>query len=297
MLWTKRGTSSSVCCYVVSRNSLLNRVRAVLVVRKLGWRTCKSGGECRVHCVQGLKYDHSVLKRFGGTTSPRPGRLHRVNSTCCKLLTGWAGTVDWNEALHRMKLQVPAIIVAYHAFMNSVKGFDQLHWRNRAMRREQRISMSLFTFALYTTVQKTYAASLRVAQSTISLTDFKERSPNSLSCPKFCAVHFHPRSQHKFMKTRVTCSWRQGKRKVCSALCANFFLTTLRSTSPYMPASSAETGFTSRVLQRSMAFQAHKVKNRSCTIRRTCKTHEMIRGRFIRHPVCTISWVCNTKKN
>lgn len=98
------------------------------------------------------------------------------------------------EALHRTKLHVSALIVAYNAFMNLVDRFDQLRSSNQTMRREQRISMALFTFALDKAVQNAYAVSRRAVQCTLSLTELKRKVSNSLSGPRFCAIHDQPRS-------------------------------------------------------------------------------------------------------
>lgn len=56
----------------------------------------------------------------------------------------WTG----NESLHRSIFMVPAIIVAYNMFMNSVDRMDQRRATNPTRRKEQRLHMSMFTFIL-----------------------------------------------------------------------------------------------------------------------------------------------------
>lgn len=53
-----------------------------------------------------------------------------------------------NESMNRTKLLVPAHVVAYNIFMNSVDGFDQFRSTNSFMRRENRFPISLFTYVL-----------------------------------------------------------------------------------------------------------------------------------------------------
>ena len=77
-----------------------------------------------VSCVQGL------------------GPLHR-----------WIG----NESVGRMVFNVPAPIVAYNVYMNSVDILDQRRSTNAAQRNEKRLNMSIFTLVLDLAMHNAYA--------------------------------------------------------------------------------------------------------------------------------------------
>ena len=68
-------------------------------------------------------------------------------------LKRWIG----GETFHRTELKVPAIIVAYNLFMNSVDRFDQVRSTNITARREKRVSMSIFTFLLDASIHNALA--------------------------------------------------------------------------------------------------------------------------------------------
>ena len=59
-------------------------------------------------------------------------------------LKRWTGS----ETLHRTTFLVPAIIVAYNMYMNSVDRADQKRSTNPTKRREKRLHMSMFTYIL-----------------------------------------------------------------------------------------------------------------------------------------------------
>jgi hypothetical protein len=65
----------------------------------------------------------------------------------------WTGS----ENLHRTKFDVPATIVAYNIFMNSVDCMDQRWSTNPTRRVEKRLHMSLFTLFLDLTMHNAYA--------------------------------------------------------------------------------------------------------------------------------------------
>ena len=65
----------------------------------------------------------------------------------------WTGT----EILHRSTFQVPAPIVAYNQYMNSVDRMDQRRAVNPTRRREKRLHMSIFTYLLDLAVHNAYA--------------------------------------------------------------------------------------------------------------------------------------------
>lgn len=61
------------------------------------------------------------------------------------------------ETFHRTELNVPAIIVAYNLFINSVDRFDQMRSTNVGARREKRVPMSIFTFLLDASIHNALA--------------------------------------------------------------------------------------------------------------------------------------------
>ena len=64
----------------------------------------------------------------------------------------WTG----NECIHRTIFLVPAIVVAYNLFMNGVDRFDQLRSTNACVRKESRVTMTLFTFLLDASIQNAF---------------------------------------------------------------------------------------------------------------------------------------------
>jgi hypothetical protein len=63
---------------------------------------------------------------------------------------GLAAVKRWtgNETMHQTTFKVPAFIVAYNVYMNSIHRMDQKHATNPTKRKEQRLHMSLFTYFL-----------------------------------------------------------------------------------------------------------------------------------------------------
>lgn len=64
----------------------------------------------------------------------------------------WLGT----ESITRTKLHVPAPVVAYNLFINSVDRFDQYRSTNSIMRRDKRVPMSIFTNLLDASMQNSF---------------------------------------------------------------------------------------------------------------------------------------------
>ena len=71
-----------------------------------------------------------------------------TTKTAIDLVHGLATIHRWtgDESIHRSEFKVPAIIVSYNLFMNSVDLVDQMVKTNHINRREKRISMNIFTF-------------------------------------------------------------------------------------------------------------------------------------------------------
>jgi len=69
---------------------------------------------------------------------------------------------------------VPAVIVAYNKYMNSVDRFDQLRATLRGVRKEQRLTMSVFSFILDATIQNAYSVTKILNRGeTRTLSDYK----------------------------------------------------------------------------------------------------------------------------
>ena len=85
----------------------------------------------------------------------------------------WLGT----EVFHRTILRVPAIVVAYNIFMNSVDCFDQYRKTHHLLRREKRVTMSIFTVLIDDSINNVYAYYFvcYFSGKKISMTEFKQR--------------------------------------------------------------------------------------------------------------------------
>lgn len=97
-------------------------------------------------------------------------------------LERWFG----EEALHRTTVFVPAVIVAYNLFMNSVDRFDQVRSTNATCRKEQRVPMSLFTFLLDASVQNAYAIQQAIPNASgpqPTVREFKRRIAEAFVVP------------------------------------------------------------------------------------------------------------------
>lgn len=94
-------------------------------------------------------------------------------------LQRWTGI----ESLHRTTLNVPAPIVAYNLFMNSVDRMDQRRSTNPTRRVEKRLYMSIFTLYLDLAVHNAFALFLKLdgenARS-ISFREFKRQIAQQL---------------------------------------------------------------------------------------------------------------------
>ena len=89
----------------------------------------------------------------------------------------WLG----KEVFHRTILRVPAIVVAYNIFMNSVDRFDQYRKTNELLRREKRVNMSIFTFLIDASINNAYALFRKLfPEKKISMTEFKRRIAEQL---------------------------------------------------------------------------------------------------------------------
>ena len=90
----------------------------------------------------------------------------------------------WNgdEIFHRTSYLVPAIIVAYNIFMNSVDRFDQYRQTNCTERREKRVPMSILTFILDAAINNAYALYQKMnIDDTVNFKEFKRRIASQLA--------------------------------------------------------------------------------------------------------------------
>lgn len=85
-------------------------------------------------------------------------------------LERWTGT----ESFHRTTFEVPAVIVAYNLFMNSVDRMDQRRSTNPTRRVEKRLYMSLFTLYLDLAVHNSFALLQEIDSAKASNTPYRE---------------------------------------------------------------------------------------------------------------------------
>lgn len=69
----------------------------------------------------------------------------------------------------------PAIVVAYNKYMNSVDRFDQLRSTLKGVRKEQRLTSSIFSFIVDAAIQNSFSISklIKGSNETRSLSDYK----------------------------------------------------------------------------------------------------------------------------
>lgn len=92
----------------------------------------------------------------------------------------WTG----QENLHRKVFMVPAIIAAYNKGMNGVDRVDQLRATNPTRRKEMRLSMSLFTWALDLCIINAFALLREIQPASarsVTLREFKRRIAEELT--------------------------------------------------------------------------------------------------------------------
>jgi hypothetical protein len=91
--------------------------------------------------------------------TPSRAILDMDNDDAFHCVHGLAPVQRWtgSESLHCTTFMVPAIIVAYNMFMNSVDRMDQRRATNPTRRKEQRLHMSLFTFVLDLAMMQAFA--------------------------------------------------------------------------------------------------------------------------------------------
>lgn len=86
-------------------------------------------------------------------------RIHKPDDHAVHCVHGLAPLQRWtgDESLQRTTLLVPAVIVAYNLFMNSVDRFDQLRSTEATMRKERRVTMSILSFVLDAAIINSHA--------------------------------------------------------------------------------------------------------------------------------------------
>jgi hypothetical protein len=92
-----------------------------------------------------------------------------------KCVRGLATMKRWmgNERLLRTPIQAPVVVVAYNMFMNSVDRFDQIRATVPNIRRERRVTSSIFAFLMDASVHNAHAVSKKLGDDKRSISDFK----------------------------------------------------------------------------------------------------------------------------
>ena len=123
--------------------------------------------------------------------TPSEDILHGTSEEAIRCVNGlgplhrWVGT----EMLHRTSFQVPAPIVAYNMFMNSVDIIDQRRSTNPTRRNEKKLGMTMFTMVLDLAVHNAFALYLWIREEEnatepeITYREFKRRIAVDLVAP------------------------------------------------------------------------------------------------------------------
>jgi hypothetical protein len=95
-------------------------------------------------------------------------------------ISRWTGV----EMLHRSRIPAPSLLVAYNVFMNSVDLMDQRRAVNPTKRKEPRLSMTLWTWALDLALHNAFALRAEMnAGEDILFREFKRRVAEQLVTP------------------------------------------------------------------------------------------------------------------
>ena len=144
--------------------------------------------------------------------TPSEDILHDTSEEAIRCVNGlgplhrWVGT----EMLNRTVFHVPAPIVAYNMFMNSVDIMDQRRSTNPTRRNEKRLSMTMFTIVLDLAVHNALALNLWICEvenateQEISYREFKRRIAVDLVAPYTAALEIVKKSAQALM---VFCLW------------------------------------------------------------------------------------------
>jgi hypothetical protein len=128
--------------------------------------------------------DHKVVTFYCNDLAATPSSLNmEVNEESVYCVHGLATLDRWlgHEAMDQSGLKVPAIVVAYNIFMNAVDRFDQMRATHATERREQRITMSIFTFLIDAAIQNGYAVMKQLyPENKISQKEYKRRVAEQL---------------------------------------------------------------------------------------------------------------------
>ena len=122
-------------------------------------------------------------------STPSHPILDGTSEEAIKCVNGLASLSRWvgGEVLNRTDFEVPAIIVAYNNYMNSVDRMDQIRATNPNKRREKRLHMSIWTYVLDLAALQAFAlfehmGFLQPGQ-TMTYSDFKRHLCEDLVSP------------------------------------------------------------------------------------------------------------------
>jgi len=92
-----------------------------------------------------------------------------------RCVRGLAPLKQWlgKERIMRTPIMAPAFIVAYNIYMNSVDRFDQLRATVPSIRKEKRVTSSMFAFLVDVCVHNAHAVSKEIGGETRKLSKFK----------------------------------------------------------------------------------------------------------------------------
>jgi hypothetical protein len=122
------------------------------------------------------------------STPPEWFCLGKDREDCIACVHGLAPLPRWTDdsVMNRCVFQVPAVVVAYNLFMNAVDRMDQRRPSNPCMRKERRLSQSIFSAILDFACNNGYAIGCTVSSSykdKVSFREYKRRVAEQLTKP------------------------------------------------------------------------------------------------------------------
>ena len=174
--------------------------------------------------------DRAIVVFYSNDLAQTPSApLVEATDEAIACVHGLASMSRWrgDESFHRSVIKVPSLALACSVFMNGVDRFDQLRSTNAIVRKEKRVSMSLFTFMLDAAVLNAFALSKQESpELTMTARGFKRRIAEALVAPELMKKQGRAKEMPKasaesnFTTTHFLLE-NKGKKFVNCCLCAD----------------------------------------------------------------------------